>query len=183
MICIQAIESEADRDLVEKLYRTYCRVMLSVAGGILKDRTRAEDAVSRAFMKIIDNLQTFSFEDCNKTKGLLVIIVRNICYDMLREEKAEKIVPIDDLEEVLPDEKEAPPEQVISEESCELVLSCLSELSPIHKDVLRLKFLYERSDEEIAALLGIAPGTVRVRLHRARKALMEAMRKRGGPDG
>lgn len=183
MICIQAIENDADRDLVEELYRTYCKVMLSVAGGILKDGPRAEDAVSRAFIKIIDNLQAFSFEDCNKTKGLLVIIVRNICYDMLREEKAEKIVPIDDLEEVLPDEREAPPEHVISEESCELVLSCLSELSPAHKDILRLRFLYERSDEEIAALLGISPGNARVRLHRARKALMEAMQRRGEVDG
>ena len=183
MICIQAIENEADRDLVEELYRTYCGVMLSAAWGVLKDQTRAEDAVSRAFVKIIDDLQTFSFKDCNKTKGFLVIMVRNICYDLLREEMAEKAVAMDDLEEIAADEGEAPPEYVISEESCEFVLSCISELGSYHKDIIRLKLLYGYTDEELAALLDISPGNVRVRLHRARKALAKIMRERGVVDG
>lgn len=179
LICTQAIRDESDRDLVEKLYGTYGSTMLYMALNILGDRPRAEDAVSQAFVKIIDNLQHFTFEDCNKTRGLLVIIIRNICYDMLRDEKSEKTVPIDGLEETFADAEEAPPEQVISEESYEFVLSCLSGLHADYKDILRLKFFYEYTDDEISGLLGISPGNTRVRLHRARKALMDEMRKRG----
>lgn len=64
------IQNEEDRSTIENLYHNYHRLMMYIAREILKDQEKAEDAVSQTFIKIIDNLQKFSFEDCNKTKGL-----------------------------------------------------------------------------------------------------------------
>lgn len=90
------IQNEEDRSTIENLYHNYHRLMMYIAREILKDQEKAEDAVSQTFIKIIDNLQKFSFEDCNKTKGLIGILVRNICYDMLRSENRWSLVSLDE---------------------------------------------------------------------------------------
>lgn len=46
-------------------------------------------------------------------------------------------------------------------------------LDPHHRDVCRLTYIYGYTDSETARLLGIARGTVKSRLYRAREALRE----------
>jgi RNA polymerase sigma-70 factor, ECF subfamily len=179
LIFLQAIQNEEDRSRVEHIYQSYGSTMIYIAQGILKDRNRAEDAVSLAFLKIIDNLQKISFENCNKTKGLVVIIVRNICYDMLKSEKRAKSVPLEEFEEIAEDAEDTPLDCAISAESYDSVMACLSDMSDKFKDILRLKLVYEYTDDQIARMLGISKENVRVRFHRARKALMDEMEKRG----
>ena len=43
LICIQAIQNDADHTMVEELYHQHYSTMLYIAQGILKDRYRAED--------------------------------------------------------------------------------------------------------------------------------------------
>nr|WP_319489504.1 RNA polymerase sigma factor [uncultured Caproiciproducens sp.] len=179
LIIIQEIQNEADRNFVEDLYNNYGSTMLYIAQGILKDRSRAEDAVSLAFLKIIDNLQKFCFENCNKTKGLVVIIVRHVCYDILKNEKRRQTLPLEENEEVAGDTEDTPLESIVSAESYHFVMDCLSCLNDRYRDVLRLKLVYEYKDEEIAQMLAISQGNVRVRFHRARMALLEEMRGKG----
>lgn len=180
LIFIQAIQNESDRSFVEELFNNYGNTMLYIAQGILKDRSRAEDAVSLAFIKIIDNLQKFRFENCNKTKGLVVIIVRHISYDMLKSDKRRKNVPLELFEaEIAEAGDDAPLESIVSAESYHFVIDCLSSLNDRYRDVLRLKLIYEYKDEEIAKMLAISQENVRVRFQRARKALMEEMSRRG----
>ena len=175
LIFLQAIQSESDRSMVEDIYLKYSSTMLYIAQGILKDRYRAEDAVSQAFIKIIDNLQKFTFSDCNKTKGLVVIIVRNLCYDMLKSAKNTDILPPEELDKELVCIEDIPLEHVISEESYGDMMACLSRLSDCYKDVLRLKYIYEYNNLEISKILGITEGNVRTRMHRARQAFVQMM--------
>jgi len=183
LICIQAIRNDADRSFVEGLYHSYGGTMLYIAQSILKDPSRAEDAVSMAFLKIIDKLQYFSFENCNKTRGLLGIVIRDICYDMLKSDKSRKNVSLDDAEESENVEEDVPLDMAISEESYHFLLDCLSHLKESYKDILRLKLFYEYTDEEISHLLELTPKNVRMRLYRAKKAMEAEILKRGNVDG
>lgn len=177
--CVMSIRNDSDRGLVEELFNRYGSLMLSIANKYFNDTCSAEDAVSLAFEKIIKNLQKINFEDCNKTKRLLVIIIRNTCADMRRREPKYETVPLDDCEEADGSGAESLPELLVSEETCEAVLACLGKMKAEHKDILRLKYDFNYTDEQIAQLLGIKAQNARVRLHRARKALIEEMRKRG----
>jgi RNA polymerase sigma-70 factor, ECF subfamily len=56
----------------------------------------------------------------------------------------------------------------------EAVRRKLEQLSPEHRDVLVLRFIEEMSYEEIARVTGSAPGTVRSRIHYAKRALRRA---------
>lgn len=181
LLCISAIQNDAERSMVESLYHQYYKFMLYLANEILHDPNQAEDAVSQAFVKIIDKFQKFSFEDCNKTKGLIGILVKDICYDMLRAEKRREYIPIEDYK--IPENSENYPlDYILSQEDYNALLELLSGLSVKSGSILRLKYIYDYSDREIAEFLNISPENVRVRLHRAKSALLYALRERGTAD-
>ena len=64
------INNENDKNKAEKIYLAYKNTMLYTARSILHDVCLAEDAVSQAFIRIIDNLHLISDINCNKTKLL-----------------------------------------------------------------------------------------------------------------
>mgnify|MGYP000872159604 FL=1 len=181
LICITAIRDDGDRGLVEELFNRYGSTMLYVAQGILKDRALAEDAVLHAFEKVIENLQKFSFENCNKTKGLLVIIVRNVSYDILRKRNQLQTVPLDEYGKTCSAGEDLT-DRIISEESCARIQACMERLGPRQKDVLRLRSVYGYSEEEIAGLLGTTPGSIRAALSRARKSLLKEIKQEEAKD-
>ena len=67
---------------IERLYALHKNVMLYTAERILRDYQLAEDAVQKAFMKVLDNLHKIEEPDCNKTRAFLVIITRNVAITM-----------------------------------------------------------------------------------------------------
>jgi RNA polymerase sigma factor (sigma-70 family) len=74
-----------------------------------------------------------------------------------------------------PDGSEAVDQRVIAAMLAPRLAAALGELTRDQRDVLLLHAWAELSHEEIAAVLGIAPGTVRSRLSRARGLLREQL--------
>ena len=62
-------------------------------------------------------------------------------------------------------------------QSCACVLEVLRRLRPSYRTLLELVELQERSVTGVAGQLGISAGNARVRLHRARRALKEELRR------
>lgn len=176
--CILAIQNENERQTMEELYRRNYKLMMYIAKGILKDQNKAEDAVSQAFLKIIEKFQKFSFENCNKSRGLVVILVRQICYNILRDESRHSEVSLEE-EKFQADFFEMPCEHLLTEETYDALLSELDHLNKNFRVVLQLKYVYNFSHEEIARFLDISPENARVRVHRAKAALAKALNERG----
>ena len=76
------MEKDERSEKIEQLYSLYRNVMFYTAERILRDHHLAEDAVQKAFLKVLDNLHKISEIDCNKTRAFLVIIVRNVAITM-----------------------------------------------------------------------------------------------------
>ena len=85
LIYLSLIDSQEDISKFENVYNTYKNRMYYVANSILKDSHLAEDAVHMAFLRIINNLDKIGDIDSHKTKGLVVIIVKNIAIDIYRK--------------------------------------------------------------------------------------------------
>ena len=100
---------------------------------------------------------------------------------MLRSENRWGLVSLDeaDLHGNLED---FPYEKLASEEGYQKILSGISELSEKSSSVLKLKYIYDYSDREIAELLNISQENVRVRLHRAKTALLQKLTEGGAND-
>lgn len=65
-----------------------------------------------------------------------------------------------------------PPDEVLlGSETREALERALEELTPVQRAVFELREVEARPTEEVAEILGMPPGTVRVHLHRARLRL------------
>lgn len=173
---IMMIENENDREKAAKLYSRYGRTMLYITRGILGDASLAEDAVSEAFVRIIDNLDKINLEDCYKTKGFVVIIARNTALNILKQQNRHKTVPFEDYIDY--SDSEAPVfDDVTMREACETIMDAVAGLHKNYADILYLKFEMDYTNDEISKILGISPDNVRMRLSRARQALKIKLRK------
>lgn len=65
---------------------------------------------------------------------------------------------------------------VVDHEERERLWQLIQQLSPNHRAVVVLRYYEDLSEAEIAATLGVSPGTVKSRLHYARAALSRRLR-------
>ena len=76
-----------------------------------------------------------------------------------------------ELDDESPEEQPDPGELLIRREQEEKFMMLLSQLPPAHRSVLLLHYIEDFSLEEIAAITEVQIGTVKSRLHYARKTL------------
>ena len=67
--------------------------------------------------------------------------------------------------------RETQPDGVERRELAELLGRSIESLPEAYRNVLMLRDIEERDTEETAEIMGISPGAVKTRLHRARQAL------------
>ena len=80
----QIIETEEEKQKMERLYDKYERLLYCVAFNYLKDAHRAEDAVHDTYLKIVDRLDSIDEIDSPRTKRYLVTITEHICINMMK---------------------------------------------------------------------------------------------------
>lgn len=100
-------------------------------------------------------------------------VARNKVYRELKSHR--EFSPLtDDLAAPLED----PDEDSLSPDTASAVHQCLDRLRPEHREVLLLRFLEGMSYEDIAQVVGCGLGTVRSRIHYAKRTLAQEIRGR-----
>lgn len=173
---IMAIENDNDREKAAEIYKLYSGTMLYIANSILHDIHHAEDAVSEAFIKIIDNLDKINVIDCYRTRGFVVIIVRNVALDILRRQKRYQSMPLEDYNEDFGYEEPAF-DNLFIKDACDKIVRCIGRLNKNYSDILYLKIELVCSYEEMGKILGISQENAKMRLCRARKALKVELKR------
>jgi RNA polymerase sigma-70 factor (ECF subfamily) len=77
---------------------------------------------------------------------------------------------------------EAEPDEGFSPDDARRIHAGLDELAPEHREVLVLRFLEDMSYEDIARVTDCPLGTVRSRLHYAKRALRRVLERKDGDD-
>jgi RNA polymerase sigma-70 factor (ECF subfamily) len=163
-----------DQGACETLVRRHGGRMLSVARRLLRCDEEADDAVQDAFLSAFRSLGSFGGQSSLGT--WLHRIVVNACLMRLRGRSRRRDVPLDRLP---PGSDEAGgrarPEHapaILSRlETRAQVRACIDRLPEPHRTILVLRDVQELDTDETAERLGIRPGAVKTRLHRARQAL------------
>ena len=86
LMMISLLDDE-QREIIEKIFREDKSFFFHVARGILVSKEDAEDAVSEALLKIVDNLEKISNLPRNKMRAYCIIIVKNCAREKLRRDK------------------------------------------------------------------------------------------------
>jgi RNA polymerase sigma-70 factor (ECF subfamily) len=173
-----------DQAAFEELVRRHQQRVSAVAGGILRHREDVEDIAQQVFVKAYFSLKRFNQRAAFST--WLYKITVNECWDLLRKRKVRPLVYESDLSEEQARQYGAPEERsasapdisdkLVAREQVERLLACLDERDRM---MLILKEVEGFAVEEIAEILDLNANTVKVRLFRARRRIVNEARKRG----
>lgn len=174
---------DAFRTLVDMFSDRVMRVMVSV---LHCDRAMAEDLCQEVFLRVHKGLPEFDGQ--GRFVGWLHAIAMNVAITEYRRRKAQKrdrrtvsidapLAGTDDLY-LTPGGREVDPgERAHQQEFLAKVRACVQQLPDEFRAAVVLRDMESLSYEEIAAALGLAPGTVRSRIHRGRLLLQDMLRE------
>lgn len=167
-----------DERAYEEVVRAYGGQLMAVATRILGREDDARDALQDAMIAAVKGIDRF--EGQSKLSTWLHRIVVNASLQILRKKKRTRETAIDDLMPVFDHRGHTSPisgwsprdgDALQAAETRSLVRDKISDLPDDYRDVLLLRDIEELDTQETATVLGITPGAVKTRLHRARQAL------------
>src|SRR5213594_2630325 len=171
-----------DQEAFEELVRRHQHRIFAVAGGILRRREDVEDIAQQVFVKAYFSLKRFDQRAAFST--WLYKITVNECWDLLRMRKARPLVYEADFSEEQSRQYTAPEREASKAPDAsdrmalrEQLENMLSQLDKRDRAMLVLKEVEGFSVEEIAESMGLNANTVKVRLFRARRRIIEYSRR------
>jgi RNA polymerase sigma-70 factor (ECF subfamily) len=154
-------------------------VLLRVARRITGDPTDAEDVVQETLIRAYRAVDRF---DGRYPRAWLLTILRNTWHNMNRKARPRLLATADDMFAVPAsgaDGRSGAQEQVVDSMLDAELVDGLRALSANHRAIVTLVDIDGLTYQEAADVLGIPPGTVMSRLHRARKRLRARLEQRG----
>ena len=179
----------SDRELVQRflsgdelafneLYNRHSRELLKFAFQLLKgDEDAAEEISEMCWLKVLRNMHTFNGR--GSFQGWAVTILRNIFKDRFKRgsyKYCETFPPGFEFEEWCPAHPSLDPlEQLILKEEAARVMQRLGNLPKPLSQTFVMACIEGRPYTEISQILNVEVGAIKMRLHRARRALREVV--------
>lgn len=147
-------------------------------------RQDAEDTTQEVLLQSLKKLSKF-----DSPRALIVWLYKVAKTRCLMSRRKSKFAPRKELslEELMPDKKElagfqqktpeTPETAAVRRENAKRLRDAVQKLPPEYRLVLVLRDMEELSDNDVAEITGLKPGTVRVRLHRARLFVRKQLEK------
>jgi len=171
-----------DKESFEVLVERHQHRVFAVARGILKRQEDVEDIAQQVFVKAYFSLKRFDQRAAFST--WLYKITVNECWDLLRKRKARPLVYEADFSEeqsrqfsATQQKADAGPDTSERMAMRQRLDNMLAQLDDRDRAMLILKEVEGFSVEEIADSLGLNANTVKVRLFRARRRIVEYARR------
>ncbi len=164
-----------DGGALDELYARYGAGIFSFLVARLGNRQLAEEVLQDVMLAAWDSAARFRGE--SKVLTWLLRIARNRSINAMRRRRLPQ-VPIQDSLDASADDT-GPLEKVVRRSERDLVRDAIQELPAGQREVLVLVFYHHLSSQEVAEVLGIAVGTVKSRLHRAKANLRDVLQAEG----
>jgi RNA polymerase sigma-70 factor, ECF subfamily len=185
-----------DERAFEEIVRQYNGLMVSVAMGYVSGRARAEEVVQETWLAVLRGLDRFEGRSSFKT-WLFKILVNRARSHGVRDARSVPFSAFEDDEggPAVAAERflgeghrwaghwatppsafsELPEEQLLAQETIDLVAASIEELPPRQRAVIQLRDVEGWDAAEVCDALGLTDGNQRILLHRARSAVRQAL--------
>ena len=169
------LATQGDQEAFGNLVQAYQTPVYNLAYRMLGSPADAEEAAQETFLRVYKNLHRYDPE--RRFRSWLLSIASHYCIDCLRRRRLtwlsldEEIVPAG----ALTGSRPGPEGAVTRREQERWIQGLLGGLSPTDRAAVTLRYWYDCSYEEIGEVLKLTVSAVKSRLHRARRALAEAM--------
>ena len=170
-----------DADAFEHIVKKYEKKVYNLALRYLKNRDDALDLSQEVFIQVYNNLAQFRGDSQFST--WIYRVTYNKCVDMLRKTQKlrRNVVMSTDDENFFEtrDCRASIEEDYEGRETLVTVMKIIDTLPSEQRDVVILRYIKDLSYSQIADVLGIAEGTIKSRLNRARLKIKEQLKESG----
>lgn len=170
---------EGDVTAFEELFARHQRRVYNICLQILSDEAEAADVTQDVFVRAYKSIKNLK-SDAAFVVWLKTLTV-NMCRDVLRKrvrtpgvQSLDKMIETNDgdcLQREIEDWSHNPERTMDKRETCEIVQSAISSLSPDYREVVTLFYVDGAEVNDIAKTLNSPVGTIKSRLARARAEL------------
>jgi RNA polymerase sigma-70 factor (ECF subfamily) len=164
-----------DAVALESLIDQHADRWFAVARRMLGSDHDAADALQEAYVSALGAADQFRGESLPSTWVHRIIV--NSCLTKLRSRRKTISVEMDECFASLPER-----DRLVADETRDIVHECIARLPRLYRDVLVMRDLEEQSTHDTARMLRMAPGAVKTRLHRARRALRTLIEESVGEE-
>ncbi|MCI0451417.1 MAG: RNA polymerase sigma factor [Candidatus Latescibacteria bacterium] len=162
-------DGRAFRDLVAKHHSTAYAVVRAILGPQRFDDV--DDVMQLVYLKTYQGLGTFRGE--SKFSTWLYMIARREALDVVAKKRVDT-TSVDDVE-IAARAEEAPDVATRDRDTREQVERALAELDESYRTAIELRYMAEKSYEEIAELMRLPVGTVKTYVHRGKLELKKIL--------
>ena len=167
--------SAGDKHAMQTLFACHNVRVFRFLLRFVADRAAAEDLVSEVFLDVWR--QAGRFKGRSQVTTWLLAIARYKALSTLQRRSIEELG--EDVGAAIEDPQDNPEVMNQNRQTSEILLNCLTQLSPAHREVIDLVYYHEKSIDEVAEITGIPPNTVKTRMFYARKRIAELMAAQG----
>ncbi len=173
--CVQRGETQAFALLVEK----YHRHLLNFIFRLVRDESIVEEIGQAVFLSVYRSLPTFDGSRSVPFAAWIFIVARNRCIGELRRRRGKVFLSVAELDGLAARTPGSPEDMAIDTEEREAIAAALELLPEPYRRAL-LGSLRGEALEEQALVEGIATGTMKSRLFRAREKMRRLLGERRG---
>ena len=175
---------DGDKNAYEELVLANQKNIYNLAMKMTGNEDDALDISQEAFLKAYRQLGGFRGD--SRFSVWLYRLTYNLCIDFLRKKPKAAVIPltfqdvsgdVHDLE--LPDFRDLPEDKILRHETRKAISDGIDELGQDHREILIMREITGMSYGEIAEALGLSEGTVKSRLARARRSLVNILLEKG----
>lgn len=163
---------------LENYIYAYGKDLLSFCCSVTRNRQEAEDLYQDTFLKLYEIRETLLIT--KNPKSCLMGISVNLYRNYKRKHSVRRRilgtqVSVEDAASSLPSGEEMTEEQILHREECELLRGAVKGLTDKYRIPVLLFYMEELSIAEIPGIMHLSEGTVKSRLHRAKKILRQRL--------
>lgn len=169
MILLFGVLNDEQRALVERIFHKHRVHFQRISFKIVKSEEAAEDVVSTAFVKIMDNIEKISELPCPQMTAFCVTIVKNASIDVLRH--YQQSVHLDRWDCVSDESSDDLADECIHNADVRKLTELIDRLDPDDRRFVYLRYAEEMGYKEIGELLNISEDAAKKRGQRLVKKL------------
>ena len=163
--------------MLEALYQRYYKELYIFVFSLCGSESVTDDILQDTFLKALLTLK----DSHTNMRAWLYMVARNLYYNYYNRQKKQMTIEASDFEHAAMEIHISGREDLIQSDILEEVLQKEEKKQLLQKkEVILLQYFGDFSQKEIAAMLKITPGNVKVLSYRAKKELKEYLTKEEG---
>lgn len=175
-----AIESPEDHDIIEEYFQKNKMLLYAEAWKYLSLKEDVEDIVYESLVRIMDHMDKFRSLLPHERIQYGKAVIRNLSYTYGKRQSLYTMVPFEDVDTYLTVEESQLPESVVFKQLRTAQIRKIWAGLPVEdRLILEQKYVLDWSDKDLAAALGIKPQSVRMRLTRAKRNIIQLLKEQG----